>query len=85
MLPAIFKGNPEIVIRKKEVFLSSRHSEGVNPPRNLSEKRIRLFADAQNDREKRRFFGRLRSLRRCPERSDGMTENKVRRCPEPKP
>jgi len=41
--------------------------------------------EGQNDREKRGFFGRLRSLRRCPERSEGMTENKVRRCPEPKP
>jgi len=25
-----------------------------------------------------RFFGRLRSLRRCPERSEGMTERRVR-------
>jgi len=38
MLPAIFKGNPEIVIRKKEVFLSSRHSEGVNPRRRCPER-----------------------------------------------
>ena len=27
------------------------------------------------------FFGRLRSLRRCPERSEGMTEKMLRRLP----
>jgi hypothetical protein len=63
MLPAIFKGNPEIVIRKKEVFLSSRHSEGVNPRRRCPERSEGTLKSKNLFSEKRRRFFPFASLR----------------------